>query len=148
MSSWITISDDSDFSLRNLPYGVFSTSKLTQRIGVAIGDFILDLKTLAQDGVFSSLQFNSATLEAPVLNPYAGLGRDVHRKFREYLTELLKADTSLGSVLRDNDERKGKALVPVKDVRMHLPMVIGDYTDFFVGEYHAQNVCQLFLPLE
>ena len=100
----------------------------------------IDLKTLAQDGVLSSIHFDANTLEKPLLNEYAGLGKEVHVAVRQLLLDLLEKDTSLGSKLRDNEERNKRALVPLGQVKMHLPIHIGDYTDFFVGVYHARNV--------
>lgn len=139
--SWLTIPPSSDFSLQNLPYGIFSTPTVPQpRIGVAIGEHVLDLKALAQDGVFADLSFDTSTLETETLNAFAALGRITHRVVRERLQRLLEQDTALGNVLRDNEQRKERALVRQADVKMHLPMVIGDYTDFFVGYHHAVNV--------
>ena len=140
MASWIPIPDDSDFSLRNLPYGIFSTEGTSPRIGVAIGDYVLDLKILAHEGVFNSLDFDVGTLEQPTLNAYAALDKHVHRKVREYLQALLNKDTQHGQVLRDNEARQNECIVPQSKVKMHLPMVIGDYTDFFVGLHHAETV--------
>jgi fumarylacetoacetase len=140
MASWIPVPENSDFSLRNLPYGVFSTSGTASRIGVAIGDYVLDLRVLAQDKVFADLDFNTQTLEATILNGYAALGKNVHSRVRQRLHDLLDINTTLGSVLRDNQDRRNKALVPLDTVTMHLPMLIGDYTDFFVGLHHAENV--------
>jgi fumarylacetoacetase len=143
MTSWILIADDSDFSLQNLPYGIFSTENLDRRIGVAIGDYVLDLKALAQDDIFAFLNFDSVTLEATTLNAYASLEKNVHRNVRKLLQEILSQDTPLGSVLRDHTIRRERVLVPLASAKMHMPMQIGDYTDFFVGLYHAQNVCSI-----
>lgn len=140
MASWINIPEDSDFSLYNLPYGVFSTSESSPRIGVAIGDQVLDLKALAQAGVFDDLGFNIDSLQQATLNEYASQGNTLHRKVRQRLQELLKRDTELATVLRDHDHLRGKSLVPLDQVKMHLPMTIGDFTDHFIGLPHAQTV--------
>lgn len=140
MASWIEISETSDFSLQNLPYGVFSTDNTNRRIGVAIGDYVLDLKVLAQEGVFADLGFDTSTLEQSTLNAYAALRRPVHRIVRSRLQQLLSRDTGLGAVLRDNVELRRKSVILQSSVQMHLPMAIGDYTDFFVGLHHAVNV--------
>ncbi len=80
MASWVTINDNSDFSLQNLPYGMFSTGVDPQpRIGTAIGQYVLDLKALAQDGLFSDIGFDSSTLEGQTLNEYDALDKRVHR---------------------------------------------------------------------
>ncbi|KAH8893598.1 fumarylacetoacetase [Thozetella sp. PMI_491] len=146
MLSWVPIGDDSDFSLQNLPYGVFSTRATEQRIGVAVGGHVLDLKLLARSHIFVSLGFDTSTLEEPTLNKYSGLGRKVHRKVRALLQDILRYDTSVGHVLRDNAVLREQALIPVQEVQMHLPMAIGDYTDFFTSPYHARNCTDIFRP--
>lgn len=140
MASWVPVPDRSDFTLDNLPYGVFSTEGSLPRIGVAIGDYVLDLKVLAHDLVFADLKFDVATLEASDLNAYAALGRNVHREVRKKLQQILAEDCQHGDVLRDNQDRRDRSLIPMDSVSMHLPMSIGDYTDFFVGVHHAINV--------
>lgn len=141
MASWVHIPEESDFSLLNLPYGVFSTSTAAgPRIGIAIGNEVLDLKALAQEHLFDDLDFDTTTLEQETLNAYAALGRDVHGRVRRKLQEILKEDTQLGSLLRDDQSRRKRCLIPMDIVKMHLPVVVGDYTDFFIGLHHATNV--------
>lgn len=140
MTSWIDTGGDSGFSLDVLPYGIFSTENLDARIGVAIGRYILDLKALAQEGFFTTLDFDCSALMGSTLNDYAALGKQVHKQVRDLLQELLAHDTSRGTELCDNQNRRDRVLVKMSDVTLHLPMSIGDYTDFFVGPYHAQNV--------
>jgi fumarylacetoacetase len=140
MASWIAINESSDFSLDNLPYGVFSTAASGPRIGVAIGDFVLDLGVLAREGIFNDLEFDVATLSQPNLNAYAALGRTVHSRLRQRLQTLLKQDGPSENALRDNKNLRDRALIESKNVQMHLPMVIGNYTDFFVGLHHAETV--------
>ncbi|KAJ9608504.1 hypothetical protein H2200_007492 [Cladophialophora chaetospira] len=146
MASWVNVPDDSDFSLHNLPYGIFSTSQLSPRIGVAIGDQVLDLKTLAQAGVFDELKINTDTLQETTLNGYASQGNAVHRKVRQKLKDLLKRDTELGNVLRDHGQLRDKSLVALDRVKMHLPMVVGDYTDHFIGLPHAKTSAGFLKP--
>ena len=143
MASWVNIPKDSDFSLHNLPYGIFSTASLTPRIGVAIGDQVLDLKTLAQAGVFNDLGINTDTLQQATLNDYASQGNAAHRKVRQRLQELLQQDTVDGRLLRDNSSLRNASLVPLDQASMHLPMLIGDYTDHFIGLPHAKTVSSL-----
>jgi len=143
MGSWIPIATDSDFSLQNLPYGVFSTTSETgPRIGVAVGDQVLDLKALAQSGAFASLakDFDMTSLEEPTLNRYATLGRELHRKVRTFLQDILAENTTLGHVLRDQSTLRSASVIPMQSVKMHLPVSIGNYTDFFTTPHHAQNV--------
>lgn len=144
MASWVPIEQHSDFSLQNLPFGVFSTQSLDQRIGVAVGNHVLDMKALAHNDVFVGLDFDTATLQKSTLNQYAALGRDIHRSVRTFLQNLLSDKTPHAALLRDNDRLRSAALISMRDVKMHLPMAVGDYTDFFVVPYHAQNVGQKF----
>lgn len=141
MTSWVPIPVDSDFSLQNLPYGVFSTTAdPIPRIGVAIGNHVLDLKALAQEQIFSDIKFEASALGETTLNTYAGFGQNVHGEIRGRLQELLAEDSQLHHLLRDNQVRRQKCLLPMKDAIMHLPVTVGDFTDFFVGLHHANNV--------
>ncbi|KAK4551909.1 hypothetical protein LTR86_010810 [Recurvomyces mirabilis] len=146
MTSWVNVPEDSDFSLDNLPYGIFSTSHLSPRIGVAIGDQILDLRALAGEGVFDGLDFNTDTLQQATLNDLASQGCAVHRKVRLRLHELLRHDTTSGDVLRDHGQLRDRCLVFLEQAEMHLPMVIGDYTDHFIGLPHAKTSAEFLKP--
>lgn len=138
--SWVHVPDNCDFPLENLPFGVFSTKSLRPRIGVAIGNEVLDLKFLVEEGVLTSSPFDLGPLRQPKLNQYARLGKRAHSWVRAFLGRLLDQKTDLGSLLRDNVSRRRQALHSLDDVKMHLPMDIGNFTDFFAGKYHAQNV--------
>ena len=140
MASWVPIEEPSDFSLQNLPYGIFSTKDSDPRIGVAVGEYVLDLKVLAEEGGFRDIVSNVESLKQSTLNAYAALPKEVHSRVRQRLQRLLEKDTKSGDVLRDNQQLRDRALLPQSDVRMHLPMAIGDYTDFFVGLHHAVTV--------
>jgi fumarylacetoacetase len=140
MASWIPGAAESGFSLQNLPYGVFSTAVLDRRIGVAVGDQILDMRAMSEEGMLDDLQFDTETLLEPVLNAFASQGKDAHRRLRQRLQRLLAQDSDLPSELRDSPGRRNKVFISAAEATMHVPMSIGDYTDFFVGLYHAQNV--------
>ncbi|KAK5023548.1 hypothetical protein LTS07_006063 [Exophiala sideris] len=146
MASWIPVEAISDFSLQNLPYGIFSTANSDPRVGVAIGEYVLDLKVLATEGIFEVPGLEIQTLRQPTLNAYAALGKNVHSGVRQRLQKLLESDTQSAHVLRDNQRLREKALVPLNNVQMHLPMSIGDYTDFFVGLHHAVTCAGLVKP--
>ncbi|KAK5707396.1 hypothetical protein LTR17_020739 [Elasticomyces elasticus] len=139
MASWIAIAHDSDFSLHNLPYGVFSRADKSPRIGVAIGDHVLDMKSLAEEHVFDDLDFDVSVLEQKTLNAFAELGRERTGRVRRRLQQLLDIKTSFASELRDNHERHKKCLLPLDSITMHLPVAVSDYTDFFIGLHHAQK---------
>ncbi|KAL2112711.1 hypothetical protein VUR80DRAFT_6738 [Thermomyces stellatus] len=148
--SWLPIPADSHFSLANLPFGIISTGDNTSpRPATAIGDHVLDLQAFARGGGFSAFsefqaQTHATVFEQPTLNAFAALGRPFHRAIRKYLQEVLSADTKHPDLLRDNASLKQRALLQRSEVKNHLPMAIGDYTDFYAGKNHAYNVGVLF----
>ncbi|NQY67250.1 MAG: fumarylacetoacetase [Flavobacteriales bacterium] len=136
MKNWINISSESDFSIHNLPYGVFSYSSGNKRIGIAIGDFIIDLKKAEKKGIFGAIDLKD-TLSQIVLNPFIGLGKKVTNRVRE----IIQSELCTHGILYDN---KDELLVDRQSSRMHLPVKIGDYTDFYSSKEHATNVGKLF----
>ncbi|KJC38999.1 fumarylacetoacetase [Bradyrhizobium sp. LTSP885] len=140
LRSFIDVAPTSDFPIQNLPYGVFSSKDgLPPRVGVAIGDYVLDLWELEQDsrldvgplGVFSQ----------PSLNPFMALGPKVWSATRARISELLRSDHP---ELRDNSELRAQALVPMADVKLHMPFAVAGYTDFYSSKEHATNVGVMF----
>lgn len=148
LSSWFPISRSSQFSLANLPFGIISYATGTNpRPAVAIGEYALDLSTFASNDGFRHLKpelLDATVFQQSALNAFARQGRPVHRQVRQYLQEVFKLSTSFPEVLRDNIELQKSCLIPLEDVQMHLPMQIGDYTDFFVGKHHAFTTGALF----
>ena len=140
--SFIDVRADSHFPIQNLPYGVFHRPDTDSRVGVAIGDMILDLGVLEERGFFASADFGVATIfRRPSLNRFLALGRKAWRETRALITRLLDANEP---TLRDNAELRRAALVPQRDVQMDLPAEIGDYTDFYSSREHATNVGTMF----
>lgn len=146
--SWLPVPANSHFSLANLPFGIITSAEdATPRPAVAIGDHVLDLKAFSQGGGFSALpeiEKHASAFEQPTLNAFAALGRPVHRAVRGYLQDVLSAETKNPAVLKDNASLQPKALIARSTVKNHLPMAIGDYTDFYAGKNHAYNVGVLF----
>lgn len=137
--TWLNIPQDSDFSIHNLPFGVFSTKENPRhRIGIAIGKYILDLSITEGVGFFSDLNFNKKTLHEDVLNPFISEGKTAWRDLRNRVQELF-AEGFEGRKTIENE-----CLVPQSDAEMHLPVKIGDYTDFYSSEQHATNVGRMF----
>ncbi|MEO6225656.1 MAG: fumarylacetoacetase [Sphingomicrobium sp.] len=123
-----------DFPIQNLPLGIFSDSSGPRRAGVAIGDFILDLAALS-DLIEPDWRRD---FEHPVLNAWLARGPDAQRDLRMRLSELL-SDVDFRDAVEPN------LLVPT-EVRLHVPCLVGDYTDFYVGIHHATNVGKQFRP--
>ncbi|KAI4152943.1 MAG: hypothetical protein LQ340_002600 [Diploschistes diacapsis] len=146
--SWVHIPQDSPFSIANIPFGIISSKSGTiPRPAVAIGDCALDLKEFAEHGGFKPLDMIEHHLGAfgeTSLNAFAALGRAHHRLIRGYLQDVLATETMHPWILRDNESLREQALVPLSEVRSHLPMEIGDYTDFFAGKHHAYNCGIIF----
>ncbi|XP_068208829.1 fumarylacetoacetase [Palaemon carinicauda] len=142
MQSFINVSPDSHFPIQNLPYGVFSTCENTsRRIGVAIGDLILDLSVIAH--LFSGpvLSSHQDVFRQPTLNRFMSLGSAAWKEARTRLQALLSADNPC---LRDDQKLRAAAFVPQNSATMHLPAEIGDYTDFYSSLDHATNVGTMF----
>ncbi len=135
--SWVTIPENSDFPLENLPYGIFSTAQKAARAGVAIGDQILDLATTAHLGFLADVSLPKNVFDQPTLNDFIALGKPTWQKVRVRLQELLTEGSPLAA-------KATEVLVPQTDATMHLPVRIGDYTDFYSSIEHATNVGKMF----
>ena len=140
LRSFIDVDPSSDFPIQNLPYGVFTTGDgLSRRVGVAIGDYVLDLWELEQDGRLDLSVLG--VFAAASLNPFMSLGPKVWSKTRARISELLRHDCP---ELRDNEELRRLALVPMKKVKLLLPITVAGYTDFYSSKEHATNVGVMF----
>lgn len=133
MRSFIDVPSDSHFPIQNLPFGVFKPREGAARVGVAIGDQVLDLALVEEKGHFGEQR----VFAADSLNAFLTLGRPAWRRTREVLQHLLSAETA---ELRDDAAFRAAAFHAQKDVAMQLPARIGDYTDFYSSYYHAHNV--------
>lgn len=146
--SWVSIPHDSPFSIANIPFGVITTSQSqTPHIAVAIGNYALDLKLFAEGDGFSLLKEIGPHLhvfQEQTLNSFASLGQAAHRSVRKYLQAVLSEACPYPGALRDNEKLRAEALLPLSECQTHLPMKIGDYTDFYAGLNHAFNVGVLF----
>ena len=140
LESWISVSPESDFPIQNLPFGVFERGD-SQRLGVAIGERILDLSKAAQAGFFDDV-CERELLQAPVLNPLLAAGRQTWAPLRERLSQLLR----IGGDSRLRDANVERFLCRQAAVEMRLPMEVGDYVDFYSSIEHATNLGRLFRP--
>ena len=134
MTSWVDSAAGSDFPVENLPLGIFSVGNRRRRAGVAIGDYVLDLVGIAD---LLDEQWRDE-LSQPVLNGWLAKGHQAQSNLRERLHELLS-----DARYRDDVEPE---LIGQTEARMHVPCLIGDYTDFYVGIHHATNVGKQFRP--
>ena len=144
LTSFIDIAADSDFSIHNLPYGIFSDAKdvtgnNNRRAGVAIGEHVLDLSILEAEGLLSLA--GGPYFDQPTLNAFIDSGRGNWTKARSAIQTLLSADSD---TLRDNKDLQAKALFKQADVTMHLPVHVPGFTDFYSSKEHATNVGTMF----
>ena len=138
LRSFIEIAKDSHFPLENLPFGVFKPRDKPARIGVALGDYVVDLSALERCGLFKDLPpETSAAMSRDWLNEFLALGRPAWRKVRELLQKLLSAEAP---TLREDEKLRERVLHRQSDVVMQLPVKIGNYTDFYSSYHHAHNV--------
>lgn len=142
LKSWLEVKPGSDFPIQNLPFGIFRTAEKTERAGVAIGDYILDLLVIAESGLLDGIPWPfKAVFSEKTLNNFIALGKHTTREVRERISDLLNADNR---ELRDNEELKTQALVKQSDAEMLLPIHIPNYTDFYSSREHATNVGTMF----
>ena len=141
LKSWLEISRESDFPIQNLPFGIYSTKNKTKRVGVAIGNQILDLSLLLKLGYLDSLSFCEHCFSNEYLNRMMGHGKSEIRDLRNRISELLNIENP---ELSQNKEAVAKVLDLQIESEMHLPVKIGDYTDFYSSEQHAFNIGSMF----
>jgi fumarylacetoacetase len=134
VSTWMDGAAGSDHDVTNLPYGVFSRGENRPRVGVRIGDFVVDLAPLAA----SKMLDGGSVFESPTLNPFMALGRPAWDNVRGWLTELLT----------DAGQRPAVEpfLVPLDEVTMHMPFDVADYVDFYASLEHASNLGRILRP--
>ena len=147
LASFLDVDADHPFPIQNLPYGVFTPPETTvPRVGVAIGDHVLDLAVLNDDGLFDAPELrNARPFAQPTLNEFMALDASAWAAVRERLQTLLRADTP---ELRDDAALRERVLHPRADVTLQLPVDIGDYTDFYSSKQHATNVGTMFRGAE
>lgn len=133
--SWVTGADGSEFPLQNLPFGIFSTETLSKRVGVAIGSQIVDLAALVDIKLIS---IPKETLLNDSLNSFIALGKKITNQVRLDLADLLDSSNTTSQT------NVQACLVSMSESTMHLPVQVGDYTDFFSSRDHATNTGKMF----
>lgn len=141
LKSWVEIPKDSDFPIQNIPFGIFKTKYLSPVAGVAIGNYVLDLVYLHENGFLDGLGLPAGIFNQRFLNDFIGLGRKKTREVRERISELLQHDNN---ELKNNIGAREIALIPMNEVQMLMPVRVPNYTDFYSSEEHATNVGSMF----
>ena len=132
--SWIPVSGDSPFGVGTLPYGIFSTAEEDARVGVAIGEHVLDLAPLAAEENLDGAH----VFAQPSLNPFMAMGPQAWAAVRGWLRELVSEEPHRNLV--------EPHLIPVTEVELHMPFEVADFVDFYASQQHAENVGRIFRP--
>lgn len=141
LSTWVEIPENSDFPIQNLPFGIFKTDYLAPGAGVRIGDLVLDLTYMYENGYFDGLKLPAGIFNQAYLNDFMALGKAKTREVRNRISELLSADND---ELRDNFAVRELSMIPIDEVEMLMPIRVPNYTDFYSSEDHARNVGTMF----
>ena len=141
LKTWVEIPENSDFPIQNLPFGVFKTEQFSPRVGVRIGDKVLDLKALYVLGYLENLPFGLETFDCDNLNELMKGGKQGSRELRNRISKLLSTNCK---DLRDHETHAKQVLHDINDVTMLMPVKVGDYTDFYSSIEHATNVGTMF----
>ena len=133
---WIPIEKGSDFPIENLPFGIFSTPEKSKRIGVAVGNQVLDVFAAKKAGLFMEHALPNELFNNPYLNDFISLGKETTQKIRLEIQQELHNPNSVLKYAR--------VFEPMDKAVMHLPIQVGDYTDFYSSIEHATNVGKMF----
>ena len=141
LKSWINVPRHSDFPIQNLPFGMFKTRYLSPVTGVAIGDYVVDLAYLHENGYLNGLDLPGGIFNQKYLNSFFSLGRRKVGDVRRRISELLRQGNDEFS---SNVGAREIALIPMKEVQLLMPVRVSNYTDFYSSEEHASNVGSMF----
>lgn len=136
--SWVEVPEESDFPIQNLPFGIFKTNYSDARVGVRIGDYVLDMSVVHNLDYLGELPFSLSDFSSCFLNEMMRKGKIASRELRNRISELLQSDNF------EMQEKADQVLIPIEDVIMQMPVQIGDYTDFYSSKEHATNVGTMF----
>ncbi|MBK0368837.1 fumarylacetoacetase [Flavobacterium agrisoli] len=139
--SWLEVPEKSDFPIQNIPFGVFLTKENVVTVGTRIGDFAIDLGALQQLHYFDGIELTDDMFMQDTLNDFISDGKKTWRLVRNRIADIFDATNP---VLRDNPKQREIIIFNIEDVEMQLPVLIGDYTDFYSSKEHATNVGKMF----
>lgn len=139
--SWISVPEDSDFPIQNIPFGVFLTRDDIITIGTRIGNTAIDLGALHQLGYFRNIPLTDDIFLQDSLNDFISDGKKTWRAVRNRIAEIFDVKND---ELQGNEDHKRIILFDLEEIEMQLPVQIGDYTDFYSSREHATNVGKMF----
>ncbi len=142
IKTWIPVSDNSDFPIQNIPFGIMKPAGKELRPATRIGDTVIDLSALSDLGYFDNLDINNfGVFYAPVLNDFMELGPSIWSAVRQQISVIFNIDNP---ELKDNKQEREICLYNIEDVEMMMPVEVHDYTDFYSSIEHATNVGKMF----
>ncbi|MCF8378158.1 MAG: fumarylacetoacetase [Bacteroidales bacterium] len=142
LESWIEVQNGNDFPIQNIPFGVVELKNGKTRCASRIGNYVIDLYAISSYGYFDNLGIDDLRVfKEPTLNNFIAQGQPAWRAIRERISYLFSKENPL---IRDNIEEKSKILHHILDVKMMMPVAVGDYTDFYSSIEHATNVGKMF----
>ncbi len=139
--SWIGYNSDTHFPIQNIPFGVFLTRDNVITIGTRIGDYAIDLGALQEMGYFNMIPLTDDMFMQDTLNDFISDGKKTWRLVRNRIGDIFDKSNA---ELRDNKEHRDRIIFSMDEVEMQLPVLIGDYTDFYSSKEHATNVGTMF----
>jgi len=140
--SWIKYTEDSDFPIQNIPFGVFINQKDSKiHIGSIIGHTVISLSCLEELGYFEETKLKKDIFQSTTLNPFLKQEKEVWREVRDRIAILFDIKNT---ELQHNGSHKEKVLFDIDSIELINPINIGDYTDFYSSKDHAKNVGKMF----
>ena len=141
IKSWISVPENSDFPIQNIPFGVVKTGNLSPFVATRIGNSVISLNSLFQLGYLNNLGFKMADFDNQYLNAMMKHGKVATRNLRNRLSDLFNHDNI---ELKQYELHVREVLFDIDDIEMCMPIQIGDYTDFYSSKEHATNVGMMF----
>ena len=138
--SWISVPENSDFPIQNIPFGIIKPENQTPRLATRIGDFAIDLLRVSELGFFSDLELPKAIFAQEYLNDFIALGREKTRVVRDRIADLFDVAVDKWN----SREMKDQMIHPIEKIQVLMPVRVGDYTDFYSSIEHATNLGKMF----
>jgi fumarylacetoacetase len=141
IKSWLDVPTHSDFPIQNIPFGVFLTKENIVTVGTRIGDYAIDLGALQQLNYFEGIELTDDMFMQDTLNDFISDGKKTWRLVRNRISDIFN---ETNSKLKNNEKHREIVIFKISEVEMQLPVLIGDYTDFYSSKEHATNVGKMF----
>lgn len=135
--SWLPIEENSDFPIQNIPFGVFLTKENVVTVGTRLGNYAIDLGALQQLNYFEGIELTDDMFMQDTLNDFISDGKKTWRLVRNRIAEIFDEKNPQ---LQNNQKHCEIVIFSVEDIEMQLPVLIGDYTDFYSSKDHASNI--------